>query len=271
MKLALVVHTRRPEPVEFARRFAQAATAAGLTVVGDEAARRMLMGVVVEAGDPEMVVAIGGDGTVLAAVSQALEADLPVFGFNLGTIGFLAEAEPADLEQVIEALVHGRYGIQPRMAVEAVLGTAEAAAGVNDVVVEKIESQRLVSLQAVIDGEPLPIYRADGLVVATPTGSTAYNFSAGGPLMDPTLEALLLSPVASHSLFARTLVMSKDTVIEISAVGSRPVRVSVDGREIGELDGEGKVVIRRRSRPARFLTFSPSSFPRAITQKFRLG
>jgi len=152
MKLGIVIHASRPEPAEFARRLVEAAEARGHTVVGDEATARVL-GRGVEAGDPEVVVASGGDGTVLAAVQKALTLDVPVLAFNLGTIGFLADAEPEDLAVVLDALGAGQLIERRRMTIRAVLDDATQAVGINDVVVEKIESQRLVSIEFAFYGE----------------------------------------------------------------------------------------------------------------------
>lgn len=229
-------------------------------------------GEVVDPGgeDPEMVLAVGGDGTMLAATQTALAHDVPILGFNLGTVGFLAEAEPAEMEEVVDRLLGGRFTVIERMTVTATVGGATTT-GVNDVIVEKVDSQRLIHLDVVVDGERFITYRADGLIVSTPTGSTAYSFSAGGPLVDPGLEALILTPVAAHSLFDRTLVFAPHAEIEVRVSRDRPVKVTVDKTDMGHL-AEGNVVrIRRGSRPARFVTFGRRSFPRLLTDKFGLG
>jgi len=270
MKLGIVIHASRPEPAEFARRFVEAAEARGHSVVGDEATARAL-GREVEAGDPEVVVASGGDGTVLAAVQRALTLDIPVLAFNLGTIGFLADAEPEDLDVVLDALGTGQLIERRRMTIRAAHSDGTQAVGINDVVVEKIESQRLVSLAVAIEGESFLVYRADGLVVATSTGSTAYNFSAGGPLVDPEVEALMLTPVAPHSLFNRTLVLPTTARIRITVTADRPVRVSIDGVESGSLNEDDHVDVFCDSRSARFLTLNPASFSATVKRKFRLS
>jgi NAD+ kinase len=270
MKLGLVIHASRPEPAAFARQLVDAAEARGHTVVGDETTAHIL-GREVEAGDPEVVVASGGDGTVLAAVQRALTLDVPVLAFNLGTIGFLADAEPDDLGLVLDALGAGELIERRRMTIRAGLDDGTVAVGINDVVVEKIESQRLVLLEVWIDGESFLVYRADGLVVATSTGSTAYNFSAGGPLVDPGVEALMLTPVAPHSLFNRTLVLPTSARIRIGVTADRPVRVSVDGVEAGSLNEGGHVDVFCDNRSVRFLTLNPSSFPATVKHKFRLS
>lgn len=270
MKLGLVIHVSRPEPAAFARKFVDAVEAAGHQVVGDETTAQLL-GREVDRGDPEMVVASGGDGTVLAAVRKALALDVPVLGFNLGTIGFLADAEPSDLDRVVEAISAGHLREKKRMTIVARLEDGTSMIGINDVVVEKIHSQRLVALAVAVDGEDFLTYRADGLVTATSTGSTAYTFSARGPLVDPELEALLLTPIAAHSLFDRTLVLSGSAVIAIRVSADRPVRVSVDGLEAGTLQQGETVKVSRGEKPARFVSIDSVSFPATVKRKFRLS
>jgi NAD+ kinase len=141
---------------------------------------------------------------------------------------------------------------------------------VNDVVVEKIDSTRLVNLEVVIDGSHFATYRADGLIVATPTGSTAYSFSAGGPIVDPSVDALVLTPVAAHSLFDRPIVLPADAEISITVRRDRPVRVNVDKEVLGHIGDGERVSIGRGSRPARFVTFGTTSFPGLVRDKFEL-
>lgn len=218
---------------------------------------------------PDMVLAVGGDGTMLAAVQSAVEWDIPVLGFNLGTLGFLTEAEPEDLSSVVKRLESGDFEVDTRLTVSASTGRAQAF-GVNDVVVEKIDSTRLVSLEVVIDGTKFATYRADGLIIATPTGSTAYSFSAGGPVVDPHVAALVLTPVASHSLFDRPLVLPADAKLDITVHRDRLVRVNVDKTDLGQLSEGETVEIRRGDRPARFVTFGTTSFPGLVRAKFGL-
>jgi NAD+ kinase len=270
MKFGLAVNATRPEPAAFARRFAEAAEAAGHQMVGDEATSRLLSRAL-ETGSPDLIVASGGDGTVLAAVRWALAEDVPVLGFNLGTIGFLADAETSDLDRVIKAIGRGELIEKQRMTIAARLDSRTTLIGINDVVVEKIESQRLVSLAVAVDNEDFLTYRADGLVSATSTGSTAYTFSAGGPLVDPSIEALLLTPVAAHSLFDRTLVLPPTSVINIRVAADRPVRVSIDGLEAGTLNLDQTVEVFRGDHPARFVSLDWHSFPATIKRKFRLS
>ncbi|MEX2279411.1 MAG: NAD(+)/NADH kinase [Acidimicrobiia bacterium] len=221
-------------------------------------------------GPVDLVVAIGGDGTVLEAAHAAVARDVPIMGVNLGTIGFLAEAEPDELDETLAALVEGRFRIENRNTIEVTLPDGTRGLGVNDVVVEKIDSQRLVVLDVEVDGEKFLRHRADGLVVATSTGSTAYSFSAGGPLMDPRVDGILVTPVAPHSLFDRSLVIPSDSIVTITVADDRAVRVSADGRELGSMQEGDRAVIGPGPTPARFVRMRREGFPGRITRKFRL-
>jgi NAD+ kinase len=218
---------------------------------------------------PDVVIAVGGDGTVLAAAQRALAHDVPVLGFNLGTMGFLAEAEPEDLEWVLERLLAGDYDVAERMTIRATV-SGQTATGVNDVVVEKVDSQRLIHLDVAVNGERFVTYRADGLIVATPTGSTAYSFSARGPLVDPELNAMILTPVSAHSLFDRTLVLPARSRLSIVVQRDRPVKVTVDKIDMGHLTAGLTVDIEQGERPARFVRFGQRSFPGLVKEKFGL-
>lgn len=256
MKFALEVRQGRPGAEEFAQKLEAHLAAAGSAVVSPG-----------EACD--MVLAVGGDGTMLTAVGRSLELGVPVLGFNLGTVGFLAEADPDALESVVGRLTAGDFEIQERMTISATVDTGRAL-GVNDVVVEKIDSQRLVVLDVAIDGEDFVTYRADGVIVATPTGSTAYSFSAGGPLMTTAVDALILTPVAAHSLFDQSLVLDPSSEIRITVVSDRAVKVSVDKNDLGRLANGGVVTVGAGQQAAQFVSLGGMSFSRLIKSKFDL-
>lgn len=258
MRFALEVRAGRPSTEEFSEHLAKSISERGGEVVTDPDSL------------PDMVLAVGGDGTMLAAVRRSVAFDVPVLGFNLGTLGFLAAAEPHDVDAVIDRLLSGDYEIEKRTTVSASMGSATAV-GINDVVVEKIDSTRLVSLDVVVDGTSFVTYRADGLIVATPTGSTAYSFSAGGPLVDPGVDALVMTPVASHSLFDRALVIPGASEVVITVRRDRHVKVNVDKTELGELAGGESVTIRRGAVPAQLVMLEPRSFAALVREKFRLS
>ncbi|MPZ51173.1 MAG: NAD(+)/NADH kinase [Acidimicrobiia bacterium] len=250
----LVVHDSRPDALEFAEKFSDQLEAAGIST----------------SGDPDVVMALGGDGTMLAAVQRAIDLDIPVLGFNLGTIGFLSSVDVSDVDRVIEALSSNDFLVSERSILHAKTKKGKAM-GLNDVVVEKIDSQRLVQLRVSIDDEPFLTYRCDGLIAATPTGSTAYTFSSGGPLVDPEVEAILLSPVAAHSLFDRTMVLPANRTLKIIVERDRPVRVSVDKVDLGVLEEGDSVEVRTAAVTVRFLALDVTSFPQSVTEKFGLA
>ncbi|MFQ5523179.1 MAG: NAD(+)/NADH kinase [Acidimicrobiia bacterium] len=257
MKFALETHAQRTDVRRFAERLVDEIEKAGGKVVdGDTTA-------------PDIVLAAGGDGTMLNAVRKSLYWDVPVMGFNLGTLGFLTEAEPSELASTVGRLVAGRFEVAERITVTAEIGERKAT-GLNDVVVEKIDSTRLVHLELAIDGGRFATYRADGLVIATPTGSTAYSFSAGGPLVDPRVEALVMTPVASHSLFDRSLVLPASSCIEVTVRRDRAVKVNVDKVSLGVLEGGETVTVSRGERPVRFVTLGARTFSQVVRDKFDL-
>jgi NAD+ kinase len=255
MRLGLVVHPGREHALEFAARLEREA-----------AHRDIAVGPVSD--DADIVIAVGGDGTMLEALQEGIAHRLPTLGFNLGTVGFLTEAEPEALTSVLDALAEGRFTVAERMTVDATLSDGAQRIGVNDVVIEKIESQRLIVLDLEVDGTHFLTYRADGVVVATSTGSTAYAFSAGGPLVDPSLDVILVTPVAPHSLFNRTLVLDPSATLRCTVTAHRPVLVSVDGLQLGTMEEGDAVVIERAAERARFVVLEPQSFASRITHKF---
>jgi NAD+ kinase len=268
--LGLIINGSRSESREYAAALDQRARERGFVVfaTGEEGP----LGLDPWLDQPvDMVLAVGGDGTVLEAARRAVEIDRPMLGVNLGTIGFLAEAEPDEMETMLDALATGRYEIEPRNTIRATMPDGSISIGVNDVVVEKIDAERLVILDVAIDGEHFLTYRADGLVVATSMGSTAYSLSAGGPLLDPRVPAILLTPVAPHSLFDRTMVVPADSSISVTVVADRPVRVGTDGVRQGRLAMGEQVQISPGDATLQFITFKSEGFGSRVTRKFGIG
>ncbi len=272
MKLALVPHQGRPAALEVAVRLINGATARGMHVVAapEDATLLGIDAADLDAVGIDLVVGVGGDGTVLSAAQVALRAQVPVFGVNVGRVGFLAEVEPEMVEAALDAVASGDWSISQRMTVAAVLETGTTATGINDILVEKVKGQRIVGLRVAVDGEPFLRYRADGLLVATPTGSTAYSFSSGGPLVAPTLEAMILTPVAAHSLFSRSVVFPPEVTLRCTVDEARPVSVHVDGVGLGELGPGQWVDIRRGSAQVQFLELTGRSYAATVKRKFRL-
>jgi NAD+ kinase len=274
MRIALVTVRERPRALAIANRIVEIADDHDY----DPVASRVdagLLGLPATDLDADsgvdLVLAIGGDGTVLEAARVALRTGAPVYGINAGHIGFMADGEPADLDATMEKLSSRDWRLSERMMIEASLDGAPPVAGLNDVVVEKMESQRLVHLHVEIDGRPFLTYRADGLVLSTPNGSTAYNFSAGGPLIAPEMEAIIITPVAPHSLFSKSLVLPPETTLALEVRADRSVGVNVDGFEAGAVSPGGRIDVRRSEQSVRFVELSHVSFTSKVKRKFKLG
>jgi NAD+ kinase len=227
----VVAHVERPAAVRNARLVVDRLTAAGVAVriLAPEAADLRCAGADVvpatpdAAQDAEMVIALGGDGTLLRAAEMARPAGAPLLGVNLGHVGFLAETEPDDLAAAVGQVAEHRYTVEERMTVEVTVrhdGIVTAATwALNEASVEKVARQRMIEVVTEIDGRPLSRWACDGVVCATPTGSTAYAFSAGGPIVWPEVEALLLVPICAHALFAGPMVVSPWSVLAVEVLG----------------------------------------------------
>ncbi len=261
MRLGLVISSRA-EASDVARSLDRAAVARGMATVR--------AGILDHGDDLDVIVGIGGDGTLLEAAQVAHRADLPVVGVNLGTVGYLTEFEPDELELLLDTIEEDPLPERDRMTIRAETAAGGSWHGINEVVVEKVLSQRVVRLAVTIDGEYFTTYRADGIIVATPLGSTAYSLSVGGPVLAPELEALVLSPVAPHSLLSRSIVLAPETTIEFRVVGDRAVRVNLDGREACLLDEGDSLVVRRGDRPVRFVSLGTHPFPQGVRKQFGL-
>ena len=226
----VVAHTGRENAVRSARFVIERLIAAGVTVrvLDDEAPDLRCAGVTPVPAGPEaakgaeLVIVLGGDGTLLRAAEIARPARAPLLGVNLGHVGFLAEAEPDGLAETVGRLVAGEYWVEERMTLDVVArdnGTELAATwALNEATVEKARRERMIEAVIEIDGRPLSRWGCDGVVCATPTGSTAYAFSAGGPVVWPEVEALLMVPISAHALFARPLVVSPNSVLAVELV-----------------------------------------------------
>ena len=222
-------------------------------------------------GGVDLVVGVGGDGTLLKAVSLAHPLDLPVIGVNLGTVGYLTDVGPDMVGEMLDGVASGEVTEFHRMTLTALLEDGRSFHAINDVVLEKVMSQRLVQITVQINGRHFTTYRADGLIVATPLGSTAYSLSAGGPVLDPGLEAIILTPVAPHSLLSRSIVLSADTELTFTVPIERDVRINLDGREAAVIGHGSTVSVVRGSTPVRFLTLAGGPpFPQGVRRQFGL-
>jgi NAD+ kinase len=282
----LVAHHDRPE--------AAALTQSAATWLSDRGHRPWITAADAEAlGLPELLaerppataglaISLGGDGTMLRTVKLLDGAEVPIIGVNVGLLGYLTELEPPALTSALERWFAGaevgEWEIEERMmlAISVRSGTLDGPTtghwtALNEAVVEKRESGHTVRLLVRIDGAVFTSYAADGLIIATPTGSTAYSLSARGPVVSPRHRALLLTPVSPHMLFDRSLVLDPDELVEIEVLGGRPAILSIDGQYAASLARGDVVVVRPAAHDARFVRFSRRRFHQILKSKFGLA
>jgi NAD+ kinase len=289
-RVLVIAHTGRQDAREVAGQFCRALNKFGilLRLLEDEAAELDLRLSDVEevkpspdaAADCEVVVVIGGDGTILRAAELARECGTPLLGINLGHVGFLAEAESDDVEYTIDAIVNRRYSSEERLTLDVsvyrdVEGGKELVCttwALNEASVEKASRERMIEVVVEIDGRPLSRWGCDGVVCATPTGSTAYNFSAGGPIVWPGVEALLMVPISAHALFARPLVVSPRSVlaVEVMARTDGSGVLWADGRRTVDLPPGARIEVRRGRMPVRLVRLHEAPFTDRLVAKFGL-
>ena len=225
--------------------------------------------------DCELVVVIGGDGTILRAAELAHDSGTPLLGVNLGHVGFLAEAEYDDVGATIEAIVERRYTAEDRLTIDvSVFQDGELVTStfaLNEASVEKAARERMLEVVVEVDGRPLSRWGCDGVVCATPTGSTAYNFSAGGPVVWPGVEALLMVPISAHALFARPLVVAPTSVLAVEVISRQASGVLwCDGRRTVDLPPGARIEVRRGARPVRLVRLHEAPFTDRLVAKFGL-
>lgn len=229
----------------------------------------------------DLAVSLGGDGTMLRTVNLLGGADVPVIGVNLGLLGYLTEVDPGDMIDALERWTlgpdEGRWSIDERMmlAVDVYRASDPAAVEVtftalNEAVIEKRHSGHTIRMLVTVDGSPFTSYAADGLILATPTGSTAYSMSARGPVVSPRLRAMLVTPVSPHMLFDRTLVLDPGERVEVEILGHRDAALSIDGQPVVELEEGDKVAVMPSPHVARLVRFGSRRFHQVLTAKFGL-
>jgi NAD+ kinase len=279
----LVTHASRPEAQALAAEVARALRASAIDVrVCDDDGLATAQGewTVVPADEgaadgAELVVVLGGDGTILRGAERARQGDVPLLGVNLGHVGFLAEAEREAVDDVVQAIVERQWHVEERTALDiTVLVGGEVVHrtwALNDASIEKAAREHMIDVLVEIDGRPLSRWGCDGIVCATPTGSTAYAFSAGGPVVWPEVEALLVVPISAHALFARPLVVSPTSVIalELPELSSSAV-MWADGRRAVDLPPRARVEVRRSEQPVRLARLSQAPFTDRLVAKFSL-
>ncbi|WP_329130442.1 NAD kinase [Streptomyces sp. NBC_01476] len=281
----LLAHTGREAAVRSAERVVHGLLASGIGVrlLGNEAADLELPPSVELVGEIgpgsvrgcELIIVLGGDGTLLRAAEFARASGVPMLGVNLGRVGFLAEAERDDLDKVVDRVVTREYEVEERMTLDVLVRNGGRVVhtdwAMNEASVEKASRERMLEVVTEVDGRPVSRFGGDGVVCATPTGSTAYAFSAGGPVVWPEVEALLMVPISAHALFARPLVTSPRSVLAVEVQPETPHGVLwCDGRRTVPLPAGARVEVRRGAVPVRLARLHHASFTDRLVAKFAL-
>jgi len=220
----------------------------------------------------DVVISIGGDGTLIYASKYAVPHNKPVLGINTGRLGFLTRMEQNELD-CLERLFSGKYTVENRMMLELIYrrasGEETVFSALNDIVLSRGSLSRIVDLEISCDGKPVSEYRADGLVFSTPTGSTAYSLSAGGPVVEPAMECIIMSPICPHSLFARTIVFSNERTVSVktSFDRSNETYVTIDGVECFSISPGDRISVRKSPNYAKLISFDQSFFE-ILSEKF---
>ena len=222
----------------------------------------------------DVVVVLGGDGTILRGAERARATGAPVIGVNLGHVGFLAEAESEDIADVVEAVAERNWHVEERLALDIRITQAGAQQAstwaLNEVSLEKIARQRMIDVVVEVDGRPLSRWGCDGVVAATPTGSTAYAFSAGGPVVWPEVSALLVVPLSAHALFSRPLVISPSSVVAFELQHGSDAVLCADGRRTIDVTGGARIEVRASAQPVRLGRILDAPFTDRLVAKFAL-
>lgn len=224
----------------------------------------------------DMILTLGGDGTLLGAARQVADKGIPILGVNLGQLGFLTDLEMPDLFPCLEKLVEGDYEIEPRMMLDAqVLREGSPVKNIiafNDVVIAKGPISRIIRLETYVDRDYLASYRADGIIIASPTGSTAYSLSAGGPIVNPVLELMIVTPICPHTLHARPFILSDNQEIRvIMRTGTSEVMLTIDGQVGFPLQKNDNIVVRKADVYTKLVKVKKRSFSEVLRMKFRGG
>ena len=272
----------KPEAVRVARKLIGLLEQAGFKVVMEQESATRLDAAELGCREEDLPaqldygVVLGGDGALLSLARRLYPWEIPIFGINLGHLGFLTEVEAKELESAVEKLKSGEFVLENRIMVNAEVtsgGKRRAClVGLNDIVLSKGLFSRMVRLELLIDGFFTGMLAADGLIIATPTGSTAYSLSAGGPIVSPQLSALVLTPICAHSLFNRPLVVGSNSVIEIKFTAPpHEVILTADGQESLALEAEDGIKIYTAPHRTKFIRFKEKSFYHILREKVKEG
>jgi NAD+ kinase len=268
MRILLVSRVDDEKAVSYASGLGRALVAASHSVIFEEAlaAQMGVPGKKLGEADADLAVVVGGDGSVLYTV-QGLKVQIPVLGINWGEVGFLAELEPGEAIGFLEGIREG-FRVESRMRIGISLNGEKLGEALNEVVIVTSRPAKMLRFTVEIDGIPAERFRADGILVSTPTGSTAYAMSAGGPIVDPRVEGFLLVPLAPYMLSSRPVVIASDRVLRVTLESEKPAKLVLDGQRTRELEMGAVLTIRRSGDPALFLDVGKNFFDK-VEQKLR--
>lgn len=212
----------------------------------------------------DLVISVGGDGTFLCAVRSVLTSEIPIIGINLGNLGYMTEISKDEIYEALSQILAGKYSIEERILLEADF-IGEKLYALNDIVVSRGIQSKLLDLNLFFDDKFVDCYRADGLILSTPTGSTAYSLSAGGPIVEPDLDALLITPICAHSLYQRPIIVRGDTNIRVTSSGCM---VTADGQEVRERYEKTFVTICKSEKKVKLIKLKNNFFFDTVRRKF---
>lgn len=264
-KIVLVSHPERPDAIETARVVTEHLAVMGIDTVISHSPQAT--------AGAELILVIGGDGTILRAAEFGRPAGIPILGINYGHVGFLSEADPDEVPMVMKKIESGAWQIVPRMTIDITVtrpdGTVERSWALNEAAVEKDEHARMIEASIGVDNRELSSFKVDTVLFSTATGSTAYNFSAGGPVVWPNVECMVLTPIAAHALFTRPLVVGPDSTLELHVL-SDDAEVWCDGRRVISAPRGSVVTAVKGEQPVLLARLNDSPFSGRLVTKFQL-
>lgn len=269
LRIGIILHSMRPDALSCARRAADFLHVNHAVVYAeDDAADALSLPPMSKAEGMELILTLGGDGTLLRGVQHAFEWNAPLLGVNLGRVGFLTEAEPDEIEAALQAVLDGAYTMDERRVLHVSAGEMHWHA-LNDAVLSRGGSARLTTINAWVDGELSGRYVADGVIVSTPTGSTGYSLSAGGPIISPQVDCMLITPICAHTLQHRPTVVhgGAEIILELSREDAQSAAIQVDGQACMELTSGMNAHIRMDARPVRLIRLKPQNFFQLVRDK----
>ncbi|MBE5811562.1 MAG: NAD(+)/NADH kinase [Clostridiales bacterium] len=269
LHIGMILHSRRADALEYAARIVRYLTNRGVSVSAeDEFANDLDVTPFSQAEKVDAIISLGGDGTLLRGFQYAYHWEAPLLGINLGRVGFLTEAEPGDIGIALDAVINGCYEVEERPVLHVEAGGQRWHA-LNDVVLSRGGRARLTMISAFVDGDLAGRYVADGVVVATPTGSTGYSLSAGGPIISPKVDCMVITPICAHTLQHRPTVVhgGAHITLELLADDVQTASLQVDGQSCGELQCGMRADIRMDVRPIRLIRLKEQHFFQLVRDK----